>query len=238
MYTVFQKEIASFFGSLIGYLVMAVFLTGVGLFFWAFEGNVLEALYATLDPLFSYGPYFLLFLVPAITMRAFAEEAKTGTLELLFTKPLTSWQVIGGKYLAALFLIVFSLLPTIVYAITIWVLGSPQGNVDVGASIGSYIGLIAIGGIFAGIGLFTSALTDNQIVAFILGVFLCFICFVGFEYLSGIKVITGFTAILVKLGIMEHYRSISRGVIDSRDMIYFLSFIAISLLATRLVLRR
>ena len=238
MLTVFQKEVSSFFGSLIGYLVMAVFLTGVGLFFWAFEGNVLEAMYASLDPLFSYGPYFFLFLVPAITMRAFAEEAKSGTLELLFTKPLTAWQVIGGKYLAAFFLIVFSLLPTIVYAITIWLLGEPVGNLDVGATIGSYLGLIAVGGIFAGIGLFTSALSENQIVAFILGVFLCFIFFVGFEYLSGINVIKGFTAILVELGIMEHYRSISRGVIDSRDIIYFLSFIAVSLLATRLVLKK
>ena len=238
MLTVFQKEVSSFFGSLIGYLVMAVFLTGVGLFFWAFEGNVLEAMYASLDPLFSYGPYFFLFLVPAITMRAFAEEAKSGTLELLFTKPLTAWQVIGGKYLAAFFLIVFSLLPTIVYAITIWLLGEPVGNLDVGATIGSYLGLIAVGGIFAGIGLFTSALSENQIVAFILGVFLCFIFFVGFEYLSGINVIKGFTAILVELGIMEHYRSISRGVVDSRDIIYFLSFIAVSLLATRLVLKK
>jgi ABC-2 type transport system permease protein len=238
MLVVFRKEISSFFGSLIGYLVMAVFLTGVGLFFWAFEGNVLEAMYASLEPLFTYGPYFFLFLAPAITMRAFAEEAKTGTLELLFTKPLSTWQVIGGKYLAAFFLIVFSLLPTLVYAVSIWLLGSPQGNLDIGASIGSYIGLIAVGGIFAGIGLFTSALTDNQIVAFILGVFICFICFVGFEFLSGIKVIKGFTAVLVKLGIMEHYRSISRGVIDSRDLLYFISFIIVSLLATRLVLRK
>lgn len=216
---------------------MAVFLTGVGLFFWAFEGNVLESMYASLDPLFLYGPYFFLFLAPAVTMRAFAEEAKTGTWELLRTKPLTPWQIIGGKYLAAVFLVFFSLIPTLIYVATIWWLGAPQGNFDGGALAGSYLGLLAVGAIFAGIGLFTSALTQNQIVAFIGGLFLCFFSFVGFEFLSGIRVVSGFTAVLVELGIMEHYRSISRGVLDSRDLIYFLSFIAVTLLGTRWVVR-
>jgi len=232
----FRKEVASFFNSLIGYLVIAVFLTGVGLFFWLFEYNVLETGLAQMDSLFDYGPYLFLFLVPAITMRAFSEEMKTGTIELLLTKPLTDWQIILGKYLAAAFLVLFSLLPTLLYLITVYQLGEPVGNVDMGAAVGAYIGLFFLGCIFAAIGLFTSALTDSQIVAFILGVFLCFFFYIGFDFLAGIKALNAVNLLFLKLGIIEHYRSISRGVIDTRDALYFISFVAITLILTRVVL--
>lgn len=232
----FRKEVASFFNSLIGYLVISVFLTGVGLFFWVFEYNVLETGLAQMDALFDYGPYLFLFLVPAITMRAFSEEIKTGTIELLATKPITDWQIILGKYLAAAFLILFALLPTLIYLATVWWLGSPVGNLDVGAITGAYIGLFFLGCIFAGIGLFTSALSDSQIIAFILGVFACFFFFIGLDFAAGIKAMNAVNTFILKLSIIEHYRSISRGVIDTRDALYFVSFVAITLILTKMVL--
>jgi ABC-2 type transport system permease protein len=234
--TLFRKEVASFFNSLIGYLVMGVFLTGVGLFFWVFEYNVLETGLAQMDALFDYGPYLFLFLVPAITMRAFSEELKTGTIELLATKPLTDWQIILGKYLAAAFLVLFSLLPTLLYLGTVWWLGEPMGNVDLGATIGAYLGLFALGCIFAGIGLLTSALTDSQIIAFVLGVFFCFFFYQGLDFAAGIKALNAVNTLLLKASIVEHYRSISRGVIDTRDVLYFLSFVIITLLLTKVAL--
>jgi ABC-2 type transport system permease protein len=234
--TIFRKEVAAFFNSLIAYMVISIFLVGVGLFFWVFEYNVLESGYASMDALFEIGPYFFLFLVPAITMRSFSEEVKTGTMEFLITKPLSDWQIIVGKYLAAVFLVFFSLLPTIIYFITIYALGKPAGNIDTGATIGAYIGLFFLGSIFAAIGLFTSSLTDNQIIAFISGVFLCFFFFLAFEFMAGVKVLDGINSFLIKLGIMEHYRSISRGVIDTRDFIYFLSFVAVALIGTKMSL--
>ena len=234
--TILRKEIASFFNSLIAYLVISVFLIGVGLFFWVFEYNVLESGYASMDALFDFGPYFFLFLVPAITMRSFAEEIKSGTMEFLSTKPLSDWQIILGKYFAAVFLVFFSLLPTIIYYISIYLLGEKVGNIDSGATLGSYIGLFFLGSIFASIGIFTSSITDNQIIAFISGVFLCFFFFLAFEFMAGVKVLDGINSFLIKLGIMEHYRSISRGVIDTRDFIYFISFATIALIATKMSL--
>ncbi len=234
--TIFQKEVAAFLNSLIAYVVISVFLTGVGLFFWVFEYNVIQSTYATMEPLFSFGPLMFLFLIPAITMRAFSDEIKTGTIEFLLTKPLTDWQIILGKYLAAVFLVFFSLLPTLLYFASVYYLGDPVGNIDTGATIGAYIGLFFLGCIFAAIGMFTSALATNQIISFILGVFLCFVFFLAFDSLAGIQALDGINAFLLKLSINEHYQSISRGVIDTRDFIYFLSFIAIALIATKMVL--
>lgn len=234
--TIFQKEVASFINSLIAYVVITVFLVGIGLFFWLFEYNILETGYASMDALFDFGPYFFLFLVPAITMRSFSEEVKTGTIEFLITKPLTDWQLILGKYFAAVFLVFFALLPTLIYFVTVYMLGKPVGNLDVGATIGAYIGLFSLGAIFAAIGLFTSAITDNQIVSFILGVFLCFFFFLAFDFMAGVKVLEGVNAFLLKLGIMEHYRSISRGVIDTRDVVYFISFVTAALIGTKMML--
>lgn len=226
--SIYRKEVASFLNSLIAYVVIGVFLIGVGLFFWVFEGNVLETRLASMQLLFEAGPYFFLFLVPAITMRAFAEEIKTGTIEFLATKPISDWQIILGKYLAAIFLVFFSLLPTVIYYFSLSSMGNPPGNLDTGAIIGSYIGLFFLGSIYAAIGLFTSALSENQIIAFILGLFLCFFFYQAFDLFDG----------LTKVGIIAHYESISRGVIDTRDLLYFISFVAIALIGTYLVLRR
>lgn len=234
--TIFRKEVASFFNSLIAYVVIAVFLTGTGLFFWVFPNNVLETGFASLDMLFEAGPYMFLFLVPAITMRAFSEEMKARTMEFLVTKPLTDWQIILGKYFAAVFLVLFALLPTLIYYFSVSALGDPPGNLDTGATIGAYIGLFLLGCIFAAIGLFTSALTDNQIIAFILGVFLCFFFYLGFEFLAGIQNLDTVNAFFLKVGISEHYESIRRGVIDSRDALYYVSFVAIALIGTKGVL--
>ncbi len=237
VFTIFRKEVASFFNSLIAYIVVSVFLIGVGQFFWTYEFNVLEMGYANMDILFSVGPYLFLFLVPAITMRGFSEEWKTGTIEFLATKPLTDWQIILGKYFAAVFLVLFSLVPTLIYFFSVYWLGSPVGNIDVGATIGSYIGLFCLGAIFAAIGLFTSALTDNQIIAFIAGLVLCFVFYLAFDFLAGVKALDRVNTFFLKLGILSHYQSISRGVIDTRDVLYFITFVVSTLIITRMALR-
>lgn len=234
--TIFRKEVASFFNSLIAYIVIAAFLTGVGLFFWLFQYNILESGYASMQSLFDYGPYMFLFLVPAITMRAFSEEIKTGTIELLLTRPVTDAEIIWGKFLASAFLVLFSILPTIIYVISVSWLGDPVANLDYGATLGSYIGLFFLGCIFAALGIFSSSLTSNQIIAFILSVFLCFILFIGFDFLAEVPMASSFASIIAGIGIWDHYQSISRGVIDTRDIFYFLSVIAIFILATQLVL--
>jgi ABC-2 type transport system permease protein len=237
---ILTKEIASFFNSLIAYLVMSVFLVGLGLFFWVFPGNILETGAAEMNTLFSLAPWFYLFLIPAITMRSFAEEFKTGTIEFLATKPLTDWQIILGKYLAAVFLVAVALLPTLLYYITIYYLGNPVGNLDHGATWGAYLGLLGVGAVFAAIGLWASSLTENQIVAFIIGVFLSFMMYAAFDFLAELPVFGSYNEIIIKIGIQEHYRSISRGVVDSRDVIYYFSLTAAMLLLckTSLVSRK
>ncbi|MCS7074916.1 MAG: gliding motility-associated ABC transporter permease subunit GldF [Bacteroidia bacterium] len=235
MYTISKKEIATFFNSLIAYIVIIVFLTGIGLFFWVLGDHVLLTGNADLSTLFDLGPWLFLFLVPAITMRSFAEEYKTGTIEFLRTKPITDWEIVLGKYLASVSLVVFSLLPTMIYYLSIYYLGNPVGNIDSGATWGAYLGLLGIGAVFAAIGIFASTLTDNQIVAFIIGVFLCFILYFSFDFLAELEIFGEYTDTIVSIGLLEHYRSISRGVIDSRDVIYYLSIIFIALLAGKTV---
>lgn len=235
--TLFWKETSLFFNSLIAYLTIIIFLIGVGLFFWVFQGNVLDSGEAQMDGLFALAPWFFLFLIPAITMRMFSEEFKTGTIELIYTKPFSEWQIILGKYLAAFVLILFSVFPTILYYLTLYYYGEPIGNIDTGAIIGSYMGLLALGAIFAAIGIFSSSLTDNQIVAFIIGVFLCFTMYIGFDYLAELPIFETFSDTIAKIGINEHYRSISRGVVDSRDVIYYLSVIIFFLFNTYFVLQ-
>lgn len=236
IFTLFWKETSLFFNSLIAYLTIVTFLVGVGLFFWVFQGNVLEMGEAQMDGLFALAPWFFLFLIPAITMRMFSEEFKTGTIELIYTKPFTDWQIILGKYFSALVLVVFSLIPTFLYYGTLYFYAEPVGNMDTGAIIGSYLGLLALGAIFAAIGIFSSSLTDNQIVAFILGVFLCFTFYIGFDYLAELPLFDTFSDVIAKIGINEHYRSISRGVVDSRDVIYYFSVVVFFLFNTFLVL--
>ena len=233
MITLFRKELASFFSSLIGYLVVIVFLLATGLFLFVFDGNfnILNSGYASIDGLFIIAPWIFLFLIPAITMRFFCEESKSGTIELLLTMPLSDFAIVFGKFLAGIVLLFFSLVPTILYYVTVYALGSPVGNVDTGAVIGAYIGLFLLGGMYLAIGTFLSSLTDNQIIAFILTAATCFIFYIGFEFVSELVPDVAF---LTNVGISEHYNSISRGVIDTRDIVYYLGFIGFFLYCTTL----
>lgn len=235
MLSLLRKEIGDFLSSLIGYLVMAVFLCAVGLFMWVFpiEMNVLNSGYANLDALFVLGPWVFLFLCPAVTMRLFAEEQRTGTIELLLTKPLSDWQIILAKFLAGWLLTLISLVPTLIYYYSVHKLGSPEGNLDTGGMWGSYIGLLFLAGAYVAIGIFASSLTNNQIVSFILAVFLCFVTFIGLESVSSLVPMGAMEGFMIKLGINAHYMSMSRGVIDTRDLIYFLSVIVVFLLFTK-----
>ncbi|MCB0488321.1 MAG: gliding motility-associated ABC transporter permease subunit GldF [Cyclobacteriaceae bacterium] len=237
MIQVFAKEFNSFLNSLIAYIVIAVFLVGIGLLIWVFpETSVLDYGYADLDTLFSLGPYVFVFLIPAITMKSFAEERKIGTLELLLTKPLTDWDVVIGKFLASFLLTVVAILPTVVYYFSIYQLGEPVGNIDTPGVIGSYIGLILLGGVFCAVGIFASSITNNQIVSFVLAAFLCITIYSGFESLSSLAS-TGTLALSIKeFGILYHYESLSRGLIDSRDLFYFISVAGILIVGTKTVL--
>jgi len=239
MWALFKKEISGFFSSLTGYLVIVVFLLLNSLFMWIVPGqfNVIGFGYATMDSLFAIAPWVFLFLVPAITMRMFSEEKRTGTLDLLYTRPVSELQIILAKFLASWALVLFSLLPTLIYFWSISRLGSPPGNMDVGGTWGSYIGLLFLGGIYAAIGIFASSLTGNQIVAFITAVFLSFLMYLGFEFLSGIAESGSTVFMISRLGISYHYNSISRGVIDSRDMLYFAGVILLFIVGTRTVLQ-
>ncbi|MFY0689983.1 MAG: gliding motility-associated ABC transporter permease subunit GldF [Cyclobacteriaceae bacterium] len=236
MISILTKEINEFFHSLIGYVVIGVFLIGVGLIMWVLPNNVLDYGYATMEPLFTVGPYMFMFLVPAITMKSYAEEKRTGTIELLYTLPFKTWEIIVGKFLAALFLVLFSILPTIVYYYSIYQLGNPVGNLDTSGIIGSYIGLFLLGGVFVAIGILSSAITENQIVSFILGAVLCFISYEGMQLLAAMDLWGQSSYYLEQLGIMFHYNSISKGMIDMQDVVYFMGFIAMVLYGTHLTL--
>ncbi len=238
MFTLFKKEIRSFLSSLIGYIAMCVFLLLVGLFLWILpsDSNILTNGYAGLDALFSLAPWVFLFLIPAITMRSFADERKAGTIEFLLTKPLTDLQIILAKYFAGVALVLFSLLPTLLYYYTIYQLGNPAGNIDAGGTWGSYIGLFFLAAAFTAIGIFASSLSDNQIVAFILAVFLCFFSYIGFQYISMLDLFGPVDDFILSLGINDHYMSMSRGVIDTRDVVYYLSVITLFILLTKTTL--
>jgi len=239
MRSLFIKEISSFFSSLTGYLVIGVFLLLNSLFMWIVPGqfNVIGNGYATLDSLFSISPWVFLFLVPAITMRMISEEKRTGTLDLLHTRPVTELQIILAKFLASWALVLLSLLPTLIYFWSVSRLGSPVGNLDMGGSWGSYIGLLFLGGIYAAIGIFASSLTGNPIVAFIAAVFLSFLLYLGFDFLSGIAESGRMEFLVSRMGISYHYNSISRGVIDSRDIVYFAAVMLLFIVATQTVLQ-
>lgn len=233
------KEIRAFFSTITGYLVIMVYLLINSAFLWVFPGpyNFLDGGYASLANLFEISPWVFMFLIPALTMRMFADEKRAGTIELLLTRPVTDFQIVFAKYLAALLLVLFSLLPTLIYYYTLYQMGNPVGNIDSGGSFGSYIGLLFLGGGFVSIGLFASSLTENQIVAFLLGMFLCFFFYFAFDQLAGLDIFGSADLLILKLGINEHYISMSRGVIDSRDILYFLSLIALFLGASQLVIK-
>ncbi|KAA3623309.1 MAG: gliding motility-associated ABC transporter permease subunit GldF [Flavobacterium sp.] len=230
MTAIIKKEINSFFASPIGYLVIGIFLVLNGLFLWVFSGdyNIFDSGFADLAPFFELAPWILLFLIPAVTMRAFSDELKLGTLELLLTKPLALRNIVFGKYLGSVILIVIALAPTLLYILTISALGNPEGNWDVGSTVGSYIGLFFLAAAYTAIGIFGSSLSSNQIVAFLISVFLCFTIYYGFEGLASLD----FGIPLDKLGMKSHFDSVSRGVLDTRDLVYFLSVTALFLIFT------
>lgn len=240
MFSLLYKEISSFLSSLIGYIVITVFLLINGLFLWVFEGdfNILNFGYANLDGLFMIAPFVFLFLVPAVTMRSFAEERRTGTIELILTKPLTEFRIVMAKFLAGLILVLFSLLPTLIYVISVYQLGLPKGNLDAGATWGSYIGLLFLAASFVSIGMFASSISDNQIAAFIIAVFLCGFLYIGFEFIYSLDLFGKVDLLIKSLGINEHYQSMSRGVLDTRDMLYFLGVIALFILLSKFSVER
>ncbi|MEM7571423.1 MAG: gliding motility-associated ABC transporter permease subunit GldF [Bacteroidota bacterium] len=240
MIAIFRKELNTFFSSLIGYVVIGLFLLILGLFLFVFsDTSLLDYGFATLDPFFQLVPNIFIFIIPAICMRTFAEEQQTGAIELLVTKPLREWDIVMGKYLASLTLVVFALLPTVLYYYTIYQLGDPVGNIDRGGTLGSYLGLFFLAMSFVAIGIFASSLTRNQIVSFLLATALCFWMYFGFDYLSVLPIFYGKSdAFIQSLGMQQHFNSLGRGLLDSRDLIYFLSITGFFLLLTLLNLER
>ena len=225
MLAIFKREVFSFFTTPVGYLIIGLFLVINGLFLWVFKGdfNIFEYGFADLSKFFLLTPWVFLFLIPAVTMKSFSEEKKTGTLELLFIKPLSLKQMVYGKFFGALFLIVIALIPTFLYSICISQLGIIQGNLDWGLIYGSYFGLFFLAMSYTAIGIFTSTLTENQIVAFILALVGCFMFYYGFEAVSTLFTDGDIAQFIISLGMKSHFEGISRGVLDSRDLIYFFS---------------
>jgi ABC-2 type transport system permease protein len=238
MLAIFRKEINQFFSSPIAYIIMAVFLTAIGLMLWVFpDTSVLEYGYADMGTFFNLAPYVMLFLVPAITMRSIADEVRTGTLEWLLTKPVGRWSIVGGKFLACWLLVALTLLPTVLYYGSLFQLGNPPGNIDSAAVFGSYIGLLLLAAVFVAIGLWTSSLNDNQVVAFVVGVFVCFLFYVGLSSLAGLGALGSVGYYLSYLAFDEQYRALGRGLIDSRNVVYFASLTSFFLFLTTRRLR-
>jgi ABC-2 type transport system permease protein len=238
MFAIFRKEISGFFSSLTGYIVIIVFLLVNSLFMWVFPGelNIIDSGYAGLDTLFFLSPWVFLFLVPAVTMKMIAEEKRLGTIELLFSKPVSEREIVWGKYLAAVALVLLSLLPCLISYVSVYWLGETPGNLDRGGTLGAFTGLFFLAAIYASAGLFASSLTDNQVIAFIIAVLLSFLLFMGFDSAAGLPGLRKIDNIISSLGINEHYKSLSRGVIDIRDIAYFAAVSVIFNEATRLVL--
>ncbi len=242
MITLLIKEIRSFLSSLIGYIAIAVFITGIGTFMWLIPSesagsNILDNGFASIESLFVLAPWVYLFLIPAITMRSFSEEKKTGTIELLLTRPLTELQIVLAKYFAGVILVIVSLLPTLIYYYSVHQLGYPKGNIDTGGMWGSYLGLLFLGAGFVAVGIFASAISENQVIAFIMAVLLCFMMYIGFEFITSSGLFGKYDAFVKNLGMNQHYISMSRGVIDTRDVIYFLSIIVLFNGLSKLVLQ-
>lgn len=225
MKSILRKELNSFFSSPIGYLVIAVYLLVNGLFLWIFEGdfNILHAGFADLNSYFFLAPWIFIFLIPAITMRSFSDEINTGTIEILKTKPITNWQLILGKYLGSLILVIAAIIPTLIYVFSIYELGNPIGNISIGTTVGSFIGLLFLASAYTAIGIFSSTLSKNQIVSFIIAVAISFFLYYGFEGLASYQLVGNLDYTVQQFGMSEHFSSISKGVIDTRDLIYFAS---------------
>lgn len=233
MLAIFRKEVNQFFSSPIAYIIMGVFLTAVGLLLWVFpDTSLLDNGYADMGAFFTLTPYVMLFMVPAITMRSIADEIRTGTLEWLLTKPVSRWGVVVGKFGASWLLVILTLLPTLLYYLTLYQLGTPVGNIDSAGVFGSYIGLVLLAGVFVAIGVWASSLNDNQVVAFVLGVFFCFLFYVGLSALAGLFAPGGLAYYLSYFALDEQYRALGRGLIDSRNVVYLSSLIFLFLLLT------
>ncbi len=237
MISILKKEMNEFLDSLIAYVVIGIFLIGIGLLMCVFpETNVLDYGYSSMETLFFLSPYVFMFLVPAITMKSFAEEKRNGTIELLYTLPFREMDIILGKFLAGFLLVLFSILPTLIYYFSLSYLGNPVGNLDTAGIVGSYIGLILLGGIFTAIGILASALTGNQIVSFILAAFLSFFFYAGFDSIASINIWSETSFFIKNIGILSHYEVLSKGLIDLRDVVYLLTLTAVFLYVTKLVL--
>jgi len=238
MFAIFRKEISGFFSSLTGYIVIIVFLLVNSLFMWVFPGewNIFDSGYAGLDTLFFLSPWVFLFLVPAITMRMIAEEKRLGTIELIYSRPITERRIIYGKYLASVSLVLLALLPCLIYYISVYLLGESPGNLDKGGTWGAFIGLFFLASVYASAGIFASSLTDNQVIAFIIAVLICFFLFMGFDSFAYLPVLKNLDEFVIRLGINEHYKSISRGVLDIKDVVYFVAVVVILNEATRFLL--
>jgi len=238
MITILKKEINEFLDSLIGYMVIGIFLIGISLLMWVFpETNILDYGYVSMETLFAMGPYVFMFLIPAITMKSFAEEKRAGTLELLFTLPFQKIEIIIGKFLAGFLLVVFSILPTIVYYFSLSYLANPTGNIDTAGIIGSYIGLLLLGGTFTSIGILASALTGNQIVSFIVASFLCFSFYTGFDTIASIDIWSDSYYFIRQFGMLYHFETLSKGLIEISDVVYFFSMIVLVTYFTQIALK-
>jgi len=238
MIAVFKKEIRTFFTSSIGYLIISLFLIINSTFMWLVDSefNILNYGYANLDTFFLFSPIVFLIFIPAIGMRMFAEEYQVGTIEFLLTKPISVFKLVLSKFFATSILILFALLPTLVYVITIYYLGETKGNLDSAAIIGSYFGLFFLGLSFSSISIFCSAVTSNQIVAFLSAIALNFLCYYGFDFISTIDFLQFFSFLFEKLGISYHYIMISKGIITIQDLIYFLSFCILFIKSTEFII--
>ncbi|WP_316813282.1 gliding motility-associated ABC transporter permease subunit GldF [Pedobacter heparinus] len=237
MYAVFKRELFSLLNSLMAYITIGIFLLVSGLLLWFFpDTSILEYGYAELTGFFSLAPFLFLFLIPALTMRSFAEERREGTYILLATRPITDWEIILAKYFACLVLLLFALIPTLIYCFSVSALGMPKGNLDTGAVTGSYIGLLLLGAAFTSIGIFASSITKNQVIAFALAAFLCFIACNGFDALSQLFTLSYLEGVFLVLSVNQHYQSMSRGVLDTRDLVYFISFVLLFLGAAKIVI--
>jgi len=238
MLAILKKEFNAFFSSPIGYLVIAVFLVINGLFLWVFDGNfnILNAGFADLTSFFFLAPWIFIFLIPAVTMRSFSDEYNSGTIEILKTKPVSDWQIVLGKYFASFLLIICALIPTLIYVYSISNLSNPIGNIDIGSLLGSYFGLLFLVGTYTAIGVFSSTLSSNQIVAFIIAVSISFFLFFGFDSMASLFGNDAYS--IQNLGMNQHFKSMSRGVIDTRDLIYFISITVFFLVITKIRLGR
>jgi ABC-2 type transport system permease protein len=239
MKALYLKEIRSFLSSIIGYIFILIYLIASGLFHWiiSYNTNLLEGTEADLIPFFNLSPVIFLILIPAITMRSIAEERRTGTIELLFTRPISDLKILLAKYFAGVTLLVIAIIPTFVYYISMYFLGNPVGIIDDGATFTSYLGLILLGSTFVAIGIFASSITNSQIVAFILGMFLCWIFYDGLNLIGSFNLMGSFDSVIQYAGMTSHYDSIKRGVIDTSDVVYFISLISLFIYAALTVIK-